>query len=203
MAVAPLFVADMDTLKLDLRLQGLRSGSEGESILERATSGARVFFYQRLGPTIVSEMVSTTDVDNPTTTKAIRRKAASLAEVEVVRCSLLETMPVLVGDASASAMQNYNDEGVWRQVEPTERAGILERCRRRVEELLELILAEDDLGDDSTIRVFDGSRADDDRRFPAGTAFPAIGHFPGNFEWGYHAGAGKVEVRFELPEDDS
>lgn len=203
MAVAPLFVADMAALKLNLRLQGLSSGSDGSAILDRATSAARIYLYQRLGTSIVSEMVAETEVDNPTTLLEVRRKAASVAETEIVRCELLDIMPVMVGDASGNAQQVYNDEGVWRQVTPDEREEILARCRARIEELLELILAEDGLGDDGTIRVFAGGRASDTRRFPGGTAFPGIGSFPGNFEEFYHYGSGNVAVRFELPAEDA
>lgn len=202
MAVAPLFVADMDTLKLNLRLQGLKTGSEGESILIRATSAARVYLFQRLGPSIVTAMLALNpEVENPTTADEIRRKACSLAEVEIVRCDLLDLMPVMVGDASGDAQQVYNDEGVWRQVTPEERVDILARCRARVEELIELILSEDELGEDLSVRIYDGSRAADTVRYPAGTSFPAIGIFPGNFEEGYHAGNEQVEVRFELDAD--
>lgn len=185
MAVAPTFVLDMATLKLDLRLQGIRTGSEAESLLNRATSGARITLYQRLGLATMAELVVVAEVDNPTTLLDIRRKAASLVEVELVRCSLLQTMPVMVGDASGDAQQTYNDEGVWRQVDPTEMEDILHRCSMRIEELFELILQEDGLGDDATVRVYDG-RGNDCPRRPAGTAFPHIRLFPGNFEQQYH-----------------
>ena len=203
MVVAPMFVADMDTLKAELRLSGLRSGSDAESILDRAASSARVYLYQRLGLTVAGEMLALADVDNPTTTDQIRRKASTLVEIELVRSELIQTMPVMVGDASGDAQQAYNDEGVWRQIDPEERAALLKRNARRIEELIELILSEDDLGNDLTIRVFDGSRDVDSRRFPAGTAFPSIGPFPGNFEEGYHEGNGKVPVRFELPPESA
>lgn len=203
MAVAPLFVASMAVLKAELRLTGLRSGSDAESLLDRAASSARVYLYQRLGLTIVGEMVALSDVDNPTTAAQVRRKAATLVEVEIVRCELIEIMPVMLGDASGDAQQAYNVEGVWRQITPEERIELLARCKARIEELIELILSEDELGEDLTVRVFAGGRAVDDRRFPAGTAFPAIGPFPGNFEDGYHQGNGEVFVRFELPPEDA
>lgn len=202
MPVAPLFSADMAALKLDLRLQGLRSGSEGEAILNRVTSAARVFIYQRLGLSKVAEMVALTEADNPTTAEEIRRKAATLLEVEVVRCDLLDIMPVMLADASGDAFETYNDEGVWRQIEPEEREEVLARCKARIEELIELIIGEDELGDDSAIRVFDGSRDNPTQRYPGGTAHPAIGKFTGNFEETYHAGNDEVEVRFELDADD-
>lgn len=201
MAVAPLYVTDMDTLKLELRLQGLKTGSEGESILIRATSAARVYLYQRLGLSVAAALVAMSDVDNPTTADQIRRKAASLVEVEIVRCDLLDIMPLMVGDASGDAQQVYNDEGVWRQASPEEREEALGRCRARIEELIELLLSEDDLGSDMTIRVFNGSRPASTERRPGGTAHPAIGTFPGNFEESYHAGNDEVSVRFELGSD--
>jgi hypothetical protein len=203
MAVAPLFVADIDTLQAELRLTGLRSGSDGEQILFRAASSARVTLYQRLGLPVVTDLLAIADVDNPTTSDQIRRKAATLVEVEMVRCELIETMPVMLGDASGDAQQSYNDEGVWRQIAPDERIELLNRCRTRIEELIELILDEDGLGNDVSIKAFDGSRATDTRRFPAGSAFPAIGLFPGNFESTYHVGNGYVPVRFELPDEDA
>lgn len=201
MAVAPLFVTDLDTLRLELRLQGLKSGSEGESIFVRATSAARVYLYQRLGLTTATELVGIPEVENPVTAADIRRKAATLAEIEIVRCDLLDIMPIMVGDASGDAQQVYNDEGVWRSATPEERIEALSRCRARIEELIELMLSEDALGDDLTIRVFNGQRPSSTERYPGGTALPAIGKFPGNFEETYHAGSDQVSVRFELGAD--
>lgn len=201
MAVAPLFVADLDKLQLELRLQGLRTGSEGMSIFTRATSAARVYLYQRLGLALTTSLVALTEVENPTTADEVRRKAASLVEVEIVRCDLLDIMPVMVADASGDAQQTYNDEGVWRSVSPEEREEAIARCRARIEELIELLLSEDDLGEDLTIRVWDGHRPKPNERYPGGTAHPSIGKFPGNFEEQYHAGNGEVEVRFELGSD--
>lgn len=203
MAVSPLFVADTDTLQAHLRLSGLKGSSDGEAIFLRATSAARVYLYQRLGMSIVSEMVAQAEVDAPTSLVQIRRTACSLVEVELVRQELLDLMPVMVGDASGDAQQVYNDEGVWRSVTPEEKADILARSKARVEELLELILNEDELGDDRQIRAFDGSRASDTRRFPGGSAYPGIGAFPGNFEQHYHANGSNVAVRFELPAEDA
>lgn len=201
MAVAPLFAANIAALKAELRLTGLKSGSDAESILNRATSAARVYLYQRLGLTTVSEMLAQVEVDNPTTSVQVRRKAATLVEVELVRCELLELMPVLVGDASAEAQQAYNTEGVWRQVTPEERGELLKRCKIRIEELLELIASEDELGEDLSVRTFDGSRENSDERYPAGTILPGIGKFPGNFEEDYHVGNDEVVVRFEHDAD--
>lgn len=203
MAVAPLFVVDIDTLQSELRLTGLRSNSDGEQLFLRGTSTARVSLYQRLGLSVVAEMVALTEVENPGTAAEIRRKAASLVEIEIVRCELIEVMPVMLGDAAGDAQQAYNDEGVWRQIAPDERVELIGRCKNRIEELIELILDEDGLGNDLSIRVFAGGRPSDTRRFPAGTAFPGIGLFPGNFEDAYHFGNGEVPVRFELPDEDA
>jgi hypothetical protein len=120
-----------------------------------------------------------------------------------VRCNLIETMPVMLGDSSGDAQQVYNSEGVWRQILPEERVELMKRCHAKVEELIELILSEDELGEDLSVRVFSGGRAVDDRRFPGGTAFPSIGAFPGNFEEFYEVGNGYVPVRFELPAEDA
>lgn len=199
MAVAPLFAVDMPAIKSELRLSGIELGSDAARIVDRGVMSARVGMYQRLGLSIVAEMIALVDIDAPTTLAEVRRKACTLMEIEWVRRELVETMPVMVADAGGDAQQLFNDEGVWRGIEPEEMVKLIERATARIEELAELILNEDDLGADATIRVWDGSRdSTNPARFPAGTIYPTIGQFTGNFEDGYHVGNAEIPVRFLL-----
>lgn len=202
MAVLPLFNATTADVQSELRLSGLKASSDGERIFLRGMTAARIGLYQRLGTTIVAEMLALSDVDNPTTLSQLRRKACTLAEVEWVRLEVLQTMPVIVADASGDAQQLFNDEGVWRGIDPDEMEALLARIRDGLEELLELISNEDELGADSSISVYDGSRADDadEVRYPAGSLWPGIGKFTGNYGQQFIYGSTVIPVRFQLPE---
>ena len=202
MAVLPLFNASTADVQGGLRLTGIKSSSDGERIFLRGMTAARIGLYQRLGTSIVTEMLALGDVDNPTTLNELRRKACTLAEVEWVRLEVLQTMPVIVADASGDKDQLYNDEGVWRGIDIDELETLLTRIRTGIEELLELILTEDDLGNDLTIRAWDGSRADDadEVRYPAGSLWPGIGKFTGNYGQRFIFGSTVTAVRFQLPE---
>jgi hypothetical protein len=204
MAVAPLFAADVSTVKSELRLSGLKSGSDGEQIFTRALSSARVGLYMRLGTSVIAEMVAQADTDNPTSLTGLRRKACTLAEVEWIRMELLKTMPIRVADASGDEQDVYGDEGVWRDISPDELEEALKRILEGIEELMELVLTEDELGDDASIRVFDGSRDsedNDDIRYPGGTLWGTIGKFVGNFEPDYIYSNGDIAARFVLETD--
>jgi len=202
MAVLPLFNSDTATMQSELRLSGLKTGSDGERIFLRGMTAARIGLYMRLGTSVVSEMLAQSDTDNPTSLIQLRRKACSLAEVEWTRLEVLQTMPVIVADASGDAQQLFNDEGVWRGIDPDELEALLARIRDGLEELLELILAEDELGEDSSIRVYDGSRGtdNDEVKYPAGTLWAGIGKFTGNYGSNFIYGSSVVPVRFQLPE---
>lgn len=202
MAVQPLFNASTAIVQGGLRLTGLKASSDGESIFLRGMSAARVSLYQRLGTAIVTEMLAIAEVDNPTTLDQLRRKACSLVETEMTRSEVMRTMPVMVADASGDKDQLYNDEGVWRGIDSDELDVLLRRISNGIEELLELILNENDLGEDTTIHVWDGSRSDDadEVRFPGGTLWPTIAKFTGNFGQSFIYGSTVVPVRFQLPE---
>ncbi len=202
MAVEPLFNASTAIVQGGLRLTGVKASSDGESIFLRGMSAARIGLYQRLGTAIVTEMLAVADVDNPTTLVQMRRKACSLVEIEWVRSQVLQTMPVIVADASGDKDQLFNDEGVWRSIDVEELDVLLRRIDGGIEELLELILQVDGLGDDTTIQVWDGSRSADadEVRFPGGTIWPTIGKFTGNYGHSFLYGSTLVPVRFQLPE---
>lgn len=202
MAVAPLFVADIATMKSELRLSGLKANSDGEQIFERGVQSARVALYMKLGPSTAASFVARAEVDNPTATLDIQRKACSLAEVELVRLEMLRTMPVRVADASGDEQELFNDEGVWRDISPRELRLHIEGISAYVEELVELITGADDLGDDSMVHTWDGSRGSsaDPVRFPTGTIYPEIGKFTGNLGIHYLWNTTTVPVRFQLPE---
>ena len=164
MAVAPLYVVDMDQLKLELRLQGLRTEGEGEAILIRMTSAARVYIFQQLGISTALAFAAESDVDDPETEAEVKRKACTLLEIEYIRCRLLEVMPVMTADSSGDAQETYNNEGVWRQVSPEERDEILARCNERILELLSVIRGDAGLGDPEALNSWDGTRTSQRKR---------------------------------------
>jgi hypothetical protein len=179
MAYAPLYVASEAALRAELRLTGLKASSPGEAILLRSASAARLFIYRALGTQLALELAAEVEVDNPTTLPEIKRKAATLLEIEFTRNQLLQQMPVRVADASGSDQEDYNREGVWRQSAQNERRQILEQSTAYMQELIDIILGTRELGDQSEIQVFDGTP--DCTKSPAGSAFPWVGPFTGNF----------------------
>lgn len=180
MAFAPLYVESESQLKLELRLTGLKTGSDGEAILVRSASAARLFIYRALGTTLALSLAGEVEVDNPTTLAEVKRKAATLLEVELTRNQLLQQMPVRVADSSGNDLEVYNREGVWRQSSSTDKQNIIAASNAYIAELIAIILGDDELGDTSSMRVYDGSPSCP--KYPAGTSFPWIRPFEGNFE---------------------
>lgn len=117
--VKPLFVITLDALWAGVRLSGADDSVQDDTaaIMRAAVVDARLFIYERLGSTRVTQILTTTEVSTPTTDAELDRSRASLLEIKVVRRRLMRDLPILFRDAG----QGTNDE--WNQ-DPLTRPGM-------------------------------------------------------------------------------
>ncbi len=116
MAIAPLFVADLATLKARLRMTGA-SESDALSQFDGAVEDVRLLLYdetQGLGLALVTTLLAIVFVENATTAEALKRTRANSLETKWVRLLLLRRMPTLFMDASAVTREAWNDEPFTR-----------------------------------------------------------------------------------------
>lgn len=119
MPSAPLFVADLATLKSRLRLSGLPSGGDGEALYDEALVRVRTGFYRRLGVSRVDEILAITYEPDAATAEEVLRATANSAEVKWVYIALCDLMPTLFMDASGASTEVWNTEGAFRQGRPS------------------------------------------------------------------------------------
>ncbi len=118
--VNPLFIANIDELKANLRLSGAStlSGSDFDTLLDQAIRKVRLTFRRRLGQqrieTIQGYAQDSSPID-PDTDHEYYREMAELAEIDMVKLELTYLLPMLFMDASAGNREVYNDEAVFRK----------------------------------------------------------------------------------------
>jgi len=133
MSVAPLFNADMESLKSKLRLSGAKS-NDAQALIETAVQDARVGFYDRLGSSRIAEIVGYGLDNAPTTTNGLLRLKAANTEVKWVRALLIRSMPSLFIDGSqAAALKAWNEEGLTRNAGQSELNREVERLMTEVD----------------------------------------------------------------------
>jgi len=154
MSPTPLFLDDMAALQTALRLSAVRAESDALAILEQALRAARVRFYQRLGTSVVQEIVEIDYVEDPTTNDEMRRFVGNLCEVELVRLQLMDRMPLIFMDASGAAREIYNNEGAFRSMDPEVLAQARERIEAQIENWLAFMAGEIELGDDEQVQAY-------------------------------------------------
>jgi hypothetical protein len=136
--VAPIFVPDLDTLKLRLRFDTAQGPSSvSDEILRSAIEYARARIVTRLGATGVSDIKATALSADPLTSEQIRRLQSVSLEVELVRLHLMETGFVFTQDSMPSSRTSMQDEGLPRRAAVSEHRQMIEDCRARIESLFE------------------------------------------------------------------
>lgn len=157
MAVEPLFVANMDTLKAALRLTDA-SQADAVAQIDQAVEDVRVRLYDErgLGAALVATLLAIPYTENATTVSALRRTRANNLEIKWVRLLLLKRMPVLFQDASGQSLDAWNEEPLTRLP-----AWALENmCRALEEEIqdeLALLADVEDAGGSMDVVVFEPS----------------------------------------------
>lgn len=154
----PLFIADLATLKTQLRLSGVpASATDTNEIINQAILHARLAFYRRLGGQRVTTLLAIGFVDNPTTDDEILRAIANQTEATLVMCYLLRHLPHAWMDASGDINKRWNDEAPFREVGTEQVAERVTACESAIEENMQLLDGSEDIGDEVSIQTFDGT----------------------------------------------
>ena len=181
MQITPLFHTDLDELKAALRLTGSDPNGDVQTVIEDCVRGYKVWMTQRAGFTIISDLQAVTYTDDPSTELEARRMAARVLEVKWVWGECLKRLQTMFADASGAAFQEFNDQGVWRQMDAIDRRSLLKANAREVEDLYCFVVGEMGIGEAESIQTFDGSTDATESYWPGGTVFPCLGKFRGNF----------------------
>lgn len=164
----PLFVADIATLKAQLRLSGVPSDQDAHAMVESALMQVRAGFYTRLGVTRVAELVAISPAANPTIENGILRGLAEQTEVMWTRCKLLDRMPTVFMDSSGAYQELLNQEGIARSLPLSHIEAQKARCAAQVEEALAILDGTVALGEAGEPNV--ATQGDQEPRvFPQGT----------------------------------
>lgn len=138
MAYQPMFVANLDELKAELRLAGVPQGEDVERMVARAALAVRTRMFKRLGQTRMAQLLAITpNHDAPSSPDELLASTARVVEVEWTRCLLMDLLPVLFTDSSGGALDAHNEAGLFRKADPDSLTEIRDRCMAMVVEGLE------------------------------------------------------------------
>jgi len=118
--MSPLFIANVDTLKANLRLSGASSlsGSDFDTLLDQAIRKVRLHFRRRLSQARIEAIQAYTQDSSPASpdeNSEYFREMAELAEIAMVKLELTFLLPMIFMDAGASNRETYNDEAAFRK----------------------------------------------------------------------------------------
>ena len=117
MAVSPLFVVDMATLKSRVRLTGAAQ-ADALAQIDQAVEDVRVGFFddvQGLGLSRVTTLLAIAYAENASTAEELLRTRANNLEVTWVRLLLMRRLPPLFMVASGSTLDAWNEEPLTRK----------------------------------------------------------------------------------------
>lgn len=152
MAVAPLFVADMTTLRARLRLSGVPDSSDAMNVIDSAVQTVRTGFYTELGTERVAEIAAFASTDTPTAENEVLRTVAEGAEVKWVRYELMHLLPVLFIDGSGQREQAWNDEGAFRAANGAGIERMRQALRAEIDKALDLLSGDTEIGERTSVR---------------------------------------------------
>jgi hypothetical protein len=183
MAVAPYFVADLDTLKSSLRLTNLDGTEDSSAILDRAIEWARGYILRKLGVSVAAQWKAVAYSENPTTEEGALRMIANLLETRLVLLDLIDRLPHFFMDDSGGTMESYNEDATFRKKNSEERKELRKRIQAEVEDFLALLSGSQELGSSSRIKIYDGANENANSLKPAlgGSTFYLPLPFDGNF----------------------
>ena len=172
MAVEPLFLTDMDALKGRLRLAGVETTNDAQSLIDGAARTIRQRFYARLGTARINELLNVANfpvVENPTTDPEVIRAIADEVEAKWVWTELTRNMPVKFYDNSGDDIEQYNQEGIFRSIEPDRIEESVAKCLDEIEGWLPILAGTVELGTVETNKSFIQGDAPGGRIYPLGT----------------------------------
>lgn len=135
MAVTPVFQS-REQLEARLRLSKAEQ-SDTEAHIDKAIKTVRVGFYKSLPATVITALLASGSVENPTSLTEIDRALAEDIEVDWVRKELLCVLPVLFADGAGGVRQQYNEDGLTREADLNSLDALLEKLCDKVETGLE------------------------------------------------------------------
>ena len=156
MAATPLFTT-LGVLKAKLRMTNLPATGDVNAILDQAVSDTRLDFYRRLGVSRVAILVALSSTSTPTTEDEVLRSLAESVEAKSVRFNLMCVLPYAWKDQSGNINSQWNEEAPFRDMSGEEVRTEKARLAEQIEESFQVLAAEDVIGDESDMRVFDGT----------------------------------------------
>ncbi len=153
MATAPLFIADLTTLKSKLRLSGIAAASDADDIVNEAILLVRAGFYRELGAAQVTATLALSFTETPTTNDQILRAVANSTEVKWVRVELMRMLPMAFMDGNADQAQIFQDEALFRDASARQLDQERIRLETEIQQNLDLLRGSEELATESTIRI--------------------------------------------------
>lgn len=179
--IRPLFHDDLEDLKASLRLTGASAKKDVQPVIEDCVRGFKVWLTQRAGFDTIATIAAVPYVDEPTTELQSRRMAARVLEIKWVWVECLARLQTLFADASGAAFQQFNDQGVWRQLDALDRVSLVRNARREIEDLYCYVVSSPEGEAAESVQAFDGTTVGTEAFFPGGSVFCDLGKFRGNF----------------------
>ena len=170
MAQVPLFIADEDTLRKQLRLSGVPAGVDADEMISTAILEVRSKFIRRLGLTRINVLVAMTFNETPTTENESLRLVANMTELIWVKAMLMRSLTVMFLDGAGGALQDFHNESAFRSTGPFERDREIKRLEAEIQENLELLEGTESIESETEGHIL-LIESDTDPALPGGTAF--------------------------------
>lgn len=142
-SIAPIFVADADSLRESLRLKALNtSPSDAAVLVDDAMREVRLSFQRRLGRTRVDELVLMAydpEAGAPATDDEMLRECANLTEIIWVKKLLLTRLPTIFMDSSGAARLDAETDALTRETAEADRNAELDRLTATIEDNLDYL----------------------------------------------------------------
>ncbi len=149
----PLFLEDVAAMMKELRLSGVPSGEDANSIVATALLEVRTGFYRRLGIERVGQLVDMDEeLDDPTTEEELLRSLARTTEIKWTFVVLMDRMPMLFMDDSGGAWQQFNEQGTFRKLGINERTEMRTRLLQEIKANLDILAGDQELGDETSVQ---------------------------------------------------
>ena len=143
MAAAPLFHADMDSLKASVRLSDLPTSGDGYSIFLLSLGAVHAKLFERLGQTRIADIQATTEVCPPTSDAEADRLAMKVAESDLLLAELMYRLPFGAMDAVASGLEMFDKEAPFRMMTVDEIATLRAKLLENAEGILSGVTGND------------------------------------------------------------
>ena len=153
MTVNPVFVADFDTLKKELRLGEVPTGKDTEDLIYQAIRNTRLGFWRVLQDNRIRTIKTWSLVDDPSTTNEYLRHLANETEVKWVKLYLTWSLPMLFSDDSGDADMHWNQDPTFRQTTSRDLDRLRKELWNEIKENLDLLSGDEQAGNETTINV--------------------------------------------------